>query len=52
MRVEADAGTAAIATDVRIGLALPPPQETVKPPAEEQIREAEAKYDGLRMRSL
>jgi hypothetical protein len=42
VRVEADAGTAAIATDVRIGLAVPPPQDILKPPADQEVREAEA----------
>lgn len=42
VRVEADTGTVAIATDVRIGLAVPPPQDTIKPPAEEEVREAQA----------
>lgn len=42
VRVEADAGTAAIATDIRIGLAVPLPQDILKPPAEEEMREAMA----------
>ena len=43
VRVEGDGGTStAIATDIRIGLAVPPHQETLKPPAEEEVREAKA----------
>jgi hypothetical protein len=42
VRVEADGGTtAAIATDVRVGLAVPPRQKTTKPPIEEEVRDAE-----------
>ena len=42
VRVEAEEGIPAIATDVRIGLAVPPRQETQQPPADEEIREAAA----------
>jgi len=42
VRVEVDQGTAALACDVRIGLAVPPPQETTNPPADEEIRAAAA----------
>lgn len=43
VRVESDSGTStAIATDIRIGLAVPPRQETLKPPAEEEVPEAKA----------
>ena len=42
VRVEAEEGIAAIATDVRIGLAVPPRQETQQPPADEEIWEAAA----------
>ena len=48
VRVESDSGTsAAIATDVRIGLAVPPRQETPKPPAEEEVREAAAEVQRI-----
>lgn len=41
VRVEAEQGTtAAIATDVRVGLAVPPRQETTKPSIEEEVRDA------------
>lgn len=48
VRVEADGGTtAAIATDVRVGLAVPPRQETTKPPIEEEVRDAENEVQRL-----
>ncbi len=47
-RVEAEQGTAsAIATDVRVGLAVPPRQETLKPPVDEEVREAKAEVRRL-----
>ncbi len=42
VRVEVDQGTAPLACDVRVGLAVPPPQETPKPPADEEIPAAAA----------
>ena len=42
VRVESDGDTAAIATDVRIGLAVPPRQEVQNSPTEEEVREAKA----------
>src|SRR5919199_1946961 len=42
VRVEVDQGTAPLACDVRIGLAVPPPQEIANPPADEEIRAAAA----------
>jgi hypothetical protein len=48
VRVEAEQGTAsAIATDVRVGLAVPPHQETLKPPVDEEVREAKAEVRRL-----
>jgi len=47
VRVEAEEGIAAIATDVRIGLAVPPRQETQQPPADEEIREAVAEVQRI-----
>lgn len=47
VRVEADAGTAALATDVRIGLAVPPPQDIIQPPADQEVREAKAEVKRL-----
>jgi hypothetical protein len=47
VRVEAEQGMAAIATDVRIGLAVPPRQETLTPPVEEEVREATAEVRRL-----
>lgn len=42
VRVEVEQGTAPLACDVRIGLAVPPPQETPNPPDDEEIRAATA----------
>jgi hypothetical protein len=42
VRVEVERGTAPLACDVRVGLAVPPPQETLNPPADEEIRAAAA----------
>lgn len=48
VRVEGDGGTStAIATDIRIGLAVPPRQETLKPPAEEEVRLALAEVQRI-----
>lgn len=48
VRVEGEGGTStAIATDIRIGLAVPPRQETVNPPAEEEVREAKAEVQRI-----
>jgi len=48
VRVEGDGGTStAIATDIRIGLAVPPRQETLKPPAEEEVRQAKAEVQRI-----
>lgn len=47
VRVEADAGTA-VATDVRIGLAVPPLQDILKPPADQEVREAQVEVQSLR----
>jgi hypothetical protein len=42
VRVEAQRGTPAIATDVRVGLAVPPRQTVQQPPTDNQVREAKA----------
>ena len=42
VRVEVDRGTDPLACDVRIGLAVPPRQETPNPPDDEEIRAAAA----------
>lgn len=42
VRVEAERGTAAIATDVRVGLAVPPRQRVQQSPTDEEVREAKA----------
>ncbi len=48
VRVEADPGTStAIATDVRIGLAVPPPQDIQSSPTEEEVRQATAEVQRL-----
>ena len=47
VRVEVDQGTAPLACDVRIGLAVPPPQETPNPPTDEEIRAAAAKVQQI-----
>lgn len=47
VRVEAGEGIAAIVTDVRIGLAVPPRQETQQPLADEAIREAAAEVQRI-----
>src|SRR5919202_800841 len=38
VRVEVEQGTAPIASDVRIGLAVPPPRETPNSPPDEKLR--------------
>lgn len=46
--VEAEPGTStAIATDVRIGLAVPPPQDIQSSPTDEEVREAKAEVQRL-----
>jgi hypothetical protein len=48
VRVEAEPGTSrAIATDVRIGLSVPPRQEVQHPPTDEKVREAKAEVRRL-----
>lgn len=48
VRVEAEQGTSTtIATDVRIGLAVPPRQEVQQSPTDEEVREAEAEVRRL-----
>ena len=47
VRVEVERGTAPLACDVRIGLAVPPPQETSNPPADEEIRAAAAEVQQI-----
>jgi hypothetical protein len=47
VRVEVEQGTAPLACDVRIGLAVPPPPETSNPPADEEIRAAAAEVQQI-----
>ncbi|NER35853.1 MAG: DUF4139 domain-containing protein [Oscillatoria sp. SIO1A7] len=47
VRVEAEAGTAALATDVRIGLAVPPRTGNLPSPTDEEVRAAAAEVRGL-----
>ena len=47
VRVEVEQGTAPLACDVRVGLAVPPPQETPNPPADEEIRAAAAEVQQI-----
>jgi len=47
VRVEVEQGTAPLACDVRIGLAVPPPPETQNPPADEEIRAAAAEVQQI-----
>lgn len=47
VRVEAEQGAAAIATDLRIGLSVPPRQEVHESPTEEEVREAQAEVRRL-----
>jgi hypothetical protein len=45
--VESNGDTTAIATDVRIGLAVPPRQEIKNSPTEEEVREAKAEVQRI-----
>ncbi len=47
VRVEIDGGNVPIASDIRIGLAVPPPSETPNPPADEELRAAKAEVQRL-----
>ncbi|GAB1543776.1 hypothetical protein NUACC21_64520 [Scytonema sp. NUACC21] len=47
VKVEVERGTAPLATDVRIGLAVPPPPEIPTPPLDEEIRSATAQVRQL-----
>ena len=47
VRVEAEQGTAALATDIRIGLAVPPRTGTLPSPSDEEVRAAAAEVRGL-----
>ncbi|MEW6493692.1 MAG: DUF4140 domain-containing protein, partial [Cyanobacteriota bacterium] len=47
VRFEAEQGAAAIATDLRIGLSVPPRQEVYQSPTEEEVREAKAEVQRL-----
>lgn len=47
VRVEVEQGTAPLACDVRVGLAVPPPPETPNPPADEEIRAAAAEVQQI-----
>jgi len=47
VRVEVEQGTAPLACDVRVGLAVPPPPETQNPPADEEIRAAAAEVQQI-----
>jgi len=47
VRIEVEQGTAPLACDVRVGLAVPPPQETPNPPADEEIRAAAAEVQQI-----
>jgi hypothetical protein len=47
VRVEFDGGNVPIASDIRIGLAVPPPSETPNPPADEELRAAKAEVQRL-----
>jgi hypothetical protein len=47
VRIEAEQDTAAIATDIRIGLAVPPRQEVKNAPTDEQVREAKAELQRI-----
>ena len=47
VRVEVEQSTAPLACDVRVGLAVPPPQETSNPPADEEIRAAAAEVQQI-----
>ena len=47
VRVEAEPGTAALATDIRIGLAVPPRTGNLPSPSDEEVRAAAAEVRGL-----
>ncbi len=47
VRIECDRGNVPIASDIRIGLAVPPPSETPNPPADEELRAAKAEVQRL-----
>jgi hypothetical protein len=47
VRIEVEQGTAPLACDVRVGLAVPAPQETSNPPADEEIRAAAAEVQQI-----
>ncbi|KYC37030.1 hypothetical protein WA1_46145 [Scytonema hofmannii PCC 7110] len=47
VKVEVERGTAPLANDVRIGLAVPPPPEIPSPPLDEEIRAATAQVQQL-----
>jgi hypothetical protein len=47
VRIEVERGTAPLACDVRVGLAVPPPPETPNPPADEEIRAAAAEVQQI-----
>jgi hypothetical protein len=47
VRIEAEQDTAAIATDIRIGLAVPPRQEVKNAPTDEEVREAKAEVQRI-----
>lgn len=47
VRVEVEGGTPPLACDIRVGLWVPPPQETPNPPDDEEIREKAAQVRQL-----
>ena len=47
VRIECDRGNVPIASDIRIGLAVPPPSEIVNSPADEELRAAKAEVQRL-----
>lgn len=47
VRVEVESGAPPLACDVRIGLAVPPPQEIPNPPADEELRAAAAEVQQI-----
>lgn len=47
VRIEVEQGAAAIATDLRIGLSVPPRQEVHQSPTDEEVREAKAEVRRL-----
>jgi Domain of unknown function (DUF4139)/N-terminal domain of unknown function (DUF4140) len=48
VRVECDRDNMPIASDIRIGLAVPPPSKTPNPPADEELRAATAEVQRLK----